>query len=170
MCFLLSHRAWLAVKLWQALRLIGLLRCELLICRSSLFPFSEYFCIFLVAFLFREWPHRGLFPCFPQSLSFFRRYSGSFCPNIILRKCCGLWGTFSPSCQGLKKFRLWFNCICFPFFYRGKTSPGQTQSLTGAAAAEETLFQPLVHRESDGCIPWRGLPCISNETISVMGI
>lgn len=34
------------MKLWQALRLIGLLRCELLICRSSLCPSSEYLCIF----------------------------------------------------------------------------------------------------------------------------
>lgn len=170
MCFLVSHRAWLAMKLWQALRLIGLLRHELLISRSSLFPFSEYLCIFLVSSLLREWPHRGLFPCFPESLLFLRRYSEFFCPNITLRKCCGLWGTFSPPWQGLKKFRVWFNCICCPFLYRGKTSPGQTQLLTGAAAAEETLFQLLLLRESDGCIPWRGLPCISNETISVMGI
>lgn len=41
MCFLPSHRAWLAMKLWQALRVIGLLRRELLV-----FPLSEYSCIF----------------------------------------------------------------------------------------------------------------------------
>lgn len=72
--------------------------------------------------------------------------------------------------KGLKKSE--YDSIAFvvPFFIGGKSHQGVTHSLMGAAATEETLFQLLLIGESDGCVPWRGLPCISNETISVMGI